>query len=73
MIHTLPRSSLAHTLDLEVGQQLNAAVFHPDDPETPVMVTVTVIELTDDTVTVDANHPLAGKSIYFEIKLVEIL
>ena len=48
-------------------------MFHPDDPETPVMVTVTVIELTDDTVTVDANHPLAGKSIYFEIKLVEIL
>ncbi len=73
MIHTLPRSSLAHTLDLEVGQQLNAAVFHPDDPEKPVMVTVTVIELTDDTVTVDANHPLAGKSIYFEVKLVEIL
>ena len=32
----------------------------------------TVTEVTDDTVTVDANHELAGKALTFEIELVEI-
>ncbi len=73
MIIELDRASLAHTLDLAVGQRLNAAVFQPNDPEERVMVSVTVIDLTEETVTVDANHPLAGKDIYFEIRLVEIL
>ncbi len=33
----------------------------------------TVIEVTEDTVTIDANHPLAGQALTFEIEIVEIL
>lgn len=33
----------------------------------------TVIEVTADTVTIDANHPLAGQALTFEIEIVEIL
>jgi peptidylprolyl isomerase len=33
----------------------------------------TIVSLTEETVTLDANHPLAGKSLTFEIELVEIL
>jgi peptidylprolyl isomerase len=33
----------------------------------------TVIEVTEDTVTVDANHELAGQALTFEIELVEIV
>ncbi len=73
MTFTMDRSSLAHTIDPVVGMQLNAAVFLPDSPsEQPNMVPVTVTEVTDNTLTVDANHPLAGKDLKFEVEIVNI-
>lgn len=33
---------------------------------------VTITQISDNTVTLDANHPLAGKDLIFEIQLVEI-
>jgi FKBP-type peptidyl-prolyl cis-trans isomerase 2 len=34
---------------------------------------VTVIEVNESTVVMDANHELAGKALTFEIKLLEIV
>lgn len=36
------------------------------------VINVTVTNITDASVTLDANHPLAGKDLTFEIELVEI-
>ena len=36
-------------------------------------ISVTITAITDDTVTMDANHPLAGKDLVFEVELVEIV
>jgi peptidylprolyl isomerase len=44
-------------------------VILKDGTAMPVMVT----EATDTTVTLDANHPLAGQDLTFDITLVEIL
>lgn len=32
-----------------------------------------VTEIGDDTATVDANHPLAGKTLVFDVELIEVL
>ena len=54
-------------LDPQVGQRLHS---HQPDGQ-PVTATITAI--SDESVTLDGNHPLAGKDLIFEIELVEIV
>ncbi|MBC7530749.1 MAG: peptidylprolyl isomerase [Oligoflexus sp.] len=65
LVETVPRAQFAGVKNLAVGMQLQAQT----DDDTMV---VTVIELTDTEVTVDANHPLAGKTLNFDVKVVEV-
>ena len=37
------------------------------------IATLTIIETSESTVTLDANHPLAGKDIIFDIELMEVI
>jgi peptidylprolyl isomerase len=60
------REELPEDMTPEVGQQLEIA----GSDEGTIMVIIT--EVTDTTVTLDANHPLAGKDLTFEITLVNI-
>ena len=48
---------------------MNLVSQSPDGQQIPLVVTA----VTENTFTVDANHPLAGKNLNFEITLVEIL
>lgn len=66
MLIKLDRNQIPPHIQLEVGLQLR--VTGPDGQ--PAVVTVT--ELSDSHVKLDANHPLAGKDLTFEIELVEI-
>ena len=52
---------------ITVGEALQ--VEQEDDTSVSVIVT----ELTDSTITLDANHPLAGSDLTFELELVEIV
>ena len=62
----LPRSELPPDLELEEGAQLR---MEQGDQS----VVVTVRQLDDTTVTLDANHPLAGEALTFNLRLVEIV
>jgi peptidylprolyl isomerase len=62
----LPRAELPPDLELEEGTQLR---MEQGDQS----IVVTVRELDDETVTLDANHPLAGESLTFDLQLVEIM
>ena len=55
----------AQSKDLKVGIKVEVE----DDNGNPLVGTVT--QLTDQEVTVDANHPLAGKTLVFDIELIE--
>ena len=63
----VPRDRMPEGLDPQVGDQLQ--VQSTSGQTFPALVT----EVTDKVVTLDANHPLAGKTLTFEIELVAIL
>jgi peptidylprolyl isomerase len=52
----------------EVGMQLQS-----DGGEAQPPMVVTVTEVTEDKVILDANHPLAGQDLTFEIELLELV
>ena len=66
-VFSISRSQLTGDIVPEVGMELELT---GDDDEA---VEVVVVEVTEDTLTVDANHPLAGEDITYEIELLEIL
>jgi len=63
----ISREKLPSDMTPEVGQQL--VMKQSDGREIVVVIT----KVSDETVTIDANHPLAGKDLTFEIELVKIL
>ncbi|PHP68879.1 peptidylprolyl isomerase [Zhengella mangrovi] len=65
-VQQVPRNALPPELDPQVGMQLQAQT--PNG--TPVQLIV--IEVTDETITVDANHPLAGQDLIFAVEMIEI-
>lgn len=66
MILEIDRSQLPETIEPEVGLQLQMTT--PDGQQVPVQVT----ELRDDKVKLDANHPLAGKNLVFNLEVIEV-
>jgi peptidylprolyl isomerase len=67
LIWQIPRSKIPDNIDLTVGTQLRA-ISKKGNP-----LTVTVTDIDNEQVTVDANPPLSGQALTFDIELVEIL
>jgi peptidylprolyl isomerase len=66
-IFTIPREDLPEDLKPEVGDEI--VLVNEDDEE----LAVVVVEVNEADITFDANHPLAGEDVTFDIKLVEIV
>ncbi|HEY9890460.1 MAG TPA: peptidylprolyl isomerase [Candidatus Sericytochromatia bacterium] len=66
MVLEVSREQIPPDLNPEVGQQLQ--IQQANGQSVPVFVT----DVTDAQVTLDANHPLAGEDLTFDIQLVEI-
>jgi len=66
MRQSIPREGIPDDIPLEPGTQLQMQT--PDAQALPV----TVVEADEATVTLDANHALAGQDLIFDIEVVSI-
>jgi len=62
----VPRENLRMDVEPEVG--MGFYVQTPDGQQMPVSITA----ITEDTITLDANHPLAGQDLTFDIEVVSL-
>lgn len=66
-VRTVDRRKLPADMEIAVGQQFE--MVRPDGQKTPVIIK----DVSDSRVTLDANHPLAGMNLFFDINLLSIL
>ncbi len=67
MVIDVERSQIPPDIQPEVGQQLQ--IQQKDGGAIPVVIT----DVTEETVKLDANHPLAGEDLTFDIEVVEVV
>ena len=66
LIQEVPRASFQGVDEIEVGMQFEAQTGEGGT------VPVTVVAVTDEIVTVDGNHPLAGKNLHFDVTIEDV-
>ena len=66
LVLTVSRQNFPDDAAPQVGETFE--MQSPDGQRTPVTVT----KVESEVVEIDANHPLAGRSLHFELKLVKI-
>lgn len=66
LVYEVQKDMLPPGEEPEVGMQLITQA--PDGPQVPLVIT----EIKDETVIVDANHPLAGRELTFDLEVVSI-
>jgi FKBP-type peptidyl-prolyl cis-trans isomerase 2 len=66
-IIVIPRNEIPADMEIQIGSILN---MHSDGEAQQIQVAVA--DITEDTVTLDANHPLAGKDLIFDIELISV-
>jgi peptidylprolyl isomerase len=67
LVQELPRSDIPPEVDLTPGNRLAAKDQAGNE------LVLTVVDVDAETAKLDANHPLAGEDLTFEIELVELV
>ena len=66
MVIEMPKERFPADMELEVGMPLGMS------DQNGQQFQVTVVEIKEEVVMLDANHPLAGQDLIFDLELVEI-
>ena len=65
LLQVVPRAMFQGVDQIEEGMQFHAQTDHG-------MQVITVAKVDGDNITVDGNHPLAGQTLHFDVKVVEV-
>ena len=65
LIINVKRTQFPPDADLKIGDQFQVN----EDPHSPVF---TIIKVNPEEVTVDGNHPMAGKDLFFDVELTTV-
>lgn len=65
LVQSVPRQALRGIENVEAGMRLQAQTAEGTRA-------VTVSKVTDESVTLDGNHPLAGKNLHFDVRVEEV-
>lgn len=65
LIQSVPKEAFAFDGEIEAGMRFEAETDHGIE-------LVEVIEVDDETITIDANHPLAGETLNFDVKVMDV-
>jgi len=66
LIGKIPRSAFPDTVDLKVGMSWQV-------PSADGIFYASIVGLETDSVLIDSNHPLAGETVTYQFKLIEII
>jgi FKBP-type peptidyl-prolyl cis-trans isomerase 2 len=66
LVQEVERDAFPEGVELRVGQHIEAT--QPDGGN----LRFSIVDLSEEMVTIDGNHPLAGKDLVFDLELVEI-
>lgn len=66
MVMEMERDQIPDNVEAQEGQELQLRL--QNGQTVPVVIT----DLSDESVTIDANHPLAGKTLVFDIELIDV-
>lgn len=64
-VFDVPRDQFPPNEDIQVGMQV-----HGEGPQG--VLTFTVVDVSDDSVRLDGNHPLAGKTLHFDVEILGV-
>lgn len=66
LFQDIPKDQFPTDVEIKPGM-----AFEAQGPQGPFMITVKTVN-DNDTVTIDLNHPMAGKQLHFDVNVVEV-
>jgi FKBP-type peptidyl-prolyl cis-trans isomerase SlyD len=66
LFQEIPQDQFPTDVEIKPGM-----AFEAQGPQGPFMITVTKVN-DNDTVTIDLNHPMAGKQLHFDVNVIEV-